>query len=1603
MALTLFPENKYWISDKAISITPNAMGLPDYIQVSVVSGAMVMAHMEGITGLDYDAGHNYRRWPLTAAPTVFNTHTEKYVYIAIPRPTAPSSSATVPDASPSGNALIVFPSEMIDIYGKNAEGAVIGSEKYYYLFLNGILTSSGEDGTTPRDWKEGHRILTGKLSTDEAINARSDSEWYQYSSVDRTVTFLKDLTMKAGTWFKELFAKIIVISSGGSIRFGEGEDSHSITGVAELGDTPDGDTSLSSEDKIVTPAYGEKQWLSKKHDDKTEFGLEMAKAKINGTLDVFGNAVFGANAAIHGDLSVGTPDIPSHVTIFGDTRFGTYNKGIEGGYIDYYANAELESLVLRSFLEVPELRYNRTTITVGNEWQTEGGGIIEKVWTAATVPEGATVPEDFSSGYQGIAKLKLEPGEPGAIAIDDKCQGIFHFIDKDNDDTTSDTHDGNYHFKGFTTVYFLVKEIYTAETLPPFLKESLAELGETPQDNQYFRYELRAATCADLPATDRNRWTDASHPQPGMHFAAYSNYNNADRQRSRLKTTSYVIHLTGMKDWTYDQSNIQLIYGWLDGFTMLRQVWDKENKQFITAEKPLHGEGIATGNIYMWGNIDQFDRMPSLVSQQLYFKSTQTPDAPDGISLNEATTAVTTFNGWKKETILPSPEARYIWQQYLYTYSDGTLDTSEVILHTADSTSLVVLVDKPIVSVAISDVFDASTPDDISFTVRARLATGEEYHAITDASASFAPSSGGDSSPSPEGSASAPSLTYTTALSPDQKEVTFNIRIVGFIGTILDGATPEENFITLTLSSARGTANGHVTLAQNREGDSGIDGINGTPGEDAIYATLTVDTIVIPTVDGDVAEGAVTRSIIATIYKGNTPLTPVSISADTVISDAFTVSFISANSIRVNPIPYSPWTDNNITLTIVARDTDNNEYTRQKTIQIIGSAQGQTVMGPQGASVTKIAEQWQATASGASASALTESGWQNTHIDPTPALPIVWNREIVTFSDPLTNTTREETTEPHICCEFSDGLLKHESLYLAKDNATVPEESSSGWTSLTAAMTQFNPYNRYFWNKETVEYKDSSKNRIYIRLVAVWGEKGEPTLAARLTADTATFRTNAYGNPAQNTEVKTDLQVLLGTTPQSITDLSITIAAQGIAELGDSSNASIAEIGDATVSYSADRKTATITLALSASKRYSSPLLLTLTATCAKGTVTKVFSATPVPSGYNGAKPDIRKWSEIKDNTTVKVYRGYDDDEFYTMVVDDTSDDEQWYTPLTTHFIAQGERLTNTALWQRADKQRFVATSLFFANRAYINNLGVNNLLLTDGTGLYGGMCIPDKTDSQHLGDIRFWLGGDDPQKAPARIDKRGSVVFNEGTFEGKIHARNLSQNIIQCAEHGDLNSDYFTEEQIYENLTFDDLYNTWCHYVPDMDETYFSVVSRYLNDRDSRGDYSHHVTTWIVLPTPSAAIEGKVLEVFAPNTRSISYLRNGNREYFYHYPVGVTSLGTDSRPDGYDQDRPMWVDSASTDLQGTTGTFCTLFDSTLCYTAVVLCPRRFAKENVDASPSGNAFTPLDVSSAKFICARFAYGNRTIYRWVILDAKNVLPTSSDQISGIDIE
>jgi len=249
-------------------------------------------------------------------------------------------------------------------------------------------------------------------------------------------------------------------------------------------------------------------------------------------------------------------------TLTGDTQFGkNFAEGATGfgGKIDNKGNGWLGGLHLRDFLEVPELRYNRTEINIGNDWNAPGGGIIESV-----VPDYNA---DGSMKDSGTITLHLEGGELGAVAVDDLCQGIYHdtFFSRANAVADDDDGKGNFLFAGFCSVYFRIVEIL--------------DKG----NNSVFKYELRQG------------WPH--HPSAQMHFVCYGNKTNPNRQTSKYSTRTYERYLRGVNDWEFSAENIAAQFGDLSNLVV----------------NGLHMRGYSAylNNIYMSGTIEQFENLSS--------------------------------------------------------------------------------------------------------------------------------------------------------------------------------------------------------------------------------------------------------------------------------------------------------------------------------------------------------------------------------------------------------------------------------------------------------------------------------------------------------------------------------------------------------------------------------------------------------------------------------------------------------------------------------------------------------------------------------------------------------------------------------------------------------------------------------------------------------------------------------------------------------------------------------------------------------------------------------------------------------------------------------
>lgn len=275
---------------------------------------------------------------------------------------------------------------------------------------------------------------------------------------------------------------------------------------------------------------------------------------------------YSARRAIWEFANKQAPDtFKGRMTFNAGAQFGpSYASGITGvgGFISEKGAGELESLFIRRFLEVPELRYNRVGISVGDDWSAPGAGVIESV-----------------DKEQKLVTLKLEEGEIGAVAVGDICMGIFHDFDPSNNATAdSDDGRGNFSFAGFATVYFRITEV----------------LGDR---NERFRYELRP-----LSAT----FTKQIDPMESMTFVAYGSFTNPARQSSRYSTRTYQRYLRNVSDWEFTAENIAAQFG------------DLTNLSVFGIQ--MSGYSAYLDNIYLQGMISSLDKKALLDTRSKLFR-----------------------------------------------------------------------------------------------------------------------------------------------------------------------------------------------------------------------------------------------------------------------------------------------------------------------------------------------------------------------------------------------------------------------------------------------------------------------------------------------------------------------------------------------------------------------------------------------------------------------------------------------------------------------------------------------------------------------------------------------------------------------------------------------------------------------------------------------------------------------------------------------------------------------------------------------------------------------------------------------------------------------
>lgn len=182
-------------------------------------------------------------------------------------------------------------------------------------------------------------------------------------------------------------------------------------------------------------------------------------------------------------------------------KFGDFVTGISGGYIGEDARAELEALVLRSSLSVPELRFNRQTYFEGYNTISPGGGLKIKSFVANSDGSYTVTPD-------------LEDGVPLGQKPDDILLGFWH----DKSATTGD-------FAGFRKVqYRITSADYDEKTFVmvprpgyEFVPHNEMRLGQTgnftdKERQTYIIIDVRDGNCCITLVDDANTWD----PEPAQ-------------------------------------------------------------------------------------------------------------------------------------------------------------------------------------------------------------------------------------------------------------------------------------------------------------------------------------------------------------------------------------------------------------------------------------------------------------------------------------------------------------------------------------------------------------------------------------------------------------------------------------------------------------------------------------------------------------------------------------------------------------------------------------------------------------------------------------------------------------------------------------------------------------------------------------------------------------------------------------------------------------------------------------------------------------------------------------------------------------------------------
>lgn len=257
--------------------------------------------------------------------------------------------------------------------------------------------------------------------------------------------------------------------------------------------------------------------------------------------------------------------------------------------------------------------------------------------------------------------LKLEPGEVSQVEVDDICKGVF------NNDT------------GFQTAYFRITEKI---------------------DNASFKYVLRSGYTFN--------------PCKAMHFVAYGNFTNAERQKSCYSTQNYIRFLKGVNNWEITKEMIAMQLGDLSNLKLFGIDMSGHsaylNRVYMTGTiRQISSDGVTEAPVPVFkgkwksGTYWYYDEVTHNGSTWICIESTTTQEPSDSstdwlksISKGEdgasgkgvksiveqyyLSTSQTSLTGGSWSTTSPTWEkGKYIWIRSVITYTDDSTTTTDPI------------------------------------------------------------------------------------------------------------------------------------------------------------------------------------------------------------------------------------------------------------------------------------------------------------------------------------------------------------------------------------------------------------------------------------------------------------------------------------------------------------------------------------------------------------------------------------------------------------------------------------------------------------------------------------------------------------------------------------------------------------------------------------------------------------------------------------------------------------------------------------------------------------------------------------------------------------